>query len=102
MAYPFAAFVVGYLAERGFDRRYLTSVVAMLVGLAVVYACGVLWLGTVRPHRHQATPRSGCAPPFIDRGRCPSCSADVDEAAARRRRSSRPLANRRTSADRTL
>ena len=45
MAYPFAAFVVGYLAERGFDRRYLTAVVAMLVGLAVVYACGVVWLG---------------------------------------------------------
>ena len=45
MAYPFAAFVVGYLAERGFDRRYLTSVVAMFAGLAVVYACGATWLG---------------------------------------------------------
>ena len=30
MAYPLAAFVAGYLAERGFDRRYLTSVLAML------------------------------------------------------------------------
>src|ERR671924_179337 len=28
MAYPLAAFVTGYLAERGFDRRYLTSVLA--------------------------------------------------------------------------
>jgi biotin transport system substrate-specific component len=45
MAYPFAAFVVGYLAERGFDRRYVTSVVAMLAGLAVVYASGAIWLG---------------------------------------------------------
>lgn len=44
MAYPLAAFVTGYLAERGFDRRYLTSVAAMLVGLLVVYACGVTWL----------------------------------------------------------
>ena len=26
MAYPLAAFVTGWLAERGFDRRYLTSV----------------------------------------------------------------------------
>ena len=26
MSYPFAAFVAGWLAERGFDRRYLTSV----------------------------------------------------------------------------
>jgi biotin transport system substrate-specific component len=45
MAYPIAAFVVGYLAERGFDRRYLTSVLAMLAGLLVIYACGAAWLG---------------------------------------------------------
>lgn len=44
MAYPLAAFVTGYLGSRGFDRRYLTSVAAMLAGLAVVFACGVLWL----------------------------------------------------------
>jgi biotin transport system substrate-specific component len=45
MAYPFAAFVVGYLGEKRFDRRYLTSVLAMLVGLAIVYAFGATWLG---------------------------------------------------------
>jgi biotin transport system substrate-specific component len=44
MAYPFAAFVAGYLAERGFDRRYLTSVVAMAAGLTIVFAFGVTWL----------------------------------------------------------
>ena len=44
MAYPFAAFVSGWLAERGFDRRYLAAVVAMICGLAVVFAGGVLWL----------------------------------------------------------
>jgi biotin transport system substrate-specific component len=44
MAYPIAAFVTGWLAARGFDRRYLTSVVAMLGGLAVLFAGGVLWL----------------------------------------------------------
>ena len=44
LAYPFAAFLAGWLAERGFDRRYLTAVVAMLCGLAVVFAGGVLWL----------------------------------------------------------
>jgi biotin transport system substrate-specific component len=44
MAYPIAAFVTGYLAERGFDRRYLTSVVAMLAGLVVLFGGGVLWL----------------------------------------------------------
>ena len=44
MSYPFAAFVAGALAERGFDRRYLTSVVAMAAGLALIFACGVAWL----------------------------------------------------------
>jgi biotin transport system substrate-specific component len=44
MAYPIAAFVTGLLAERGFDRRYLTSVLAMSVGLAIVFAGGVLWI----------------------------------------------------------
>jgi biotin transport system substrate-specific component len=45
LAYPIAAFVVGYLAERGFSRRYATSVLAMLAGLAIVYLCGATWLG---------------------------------------------------------
>src|SRR6185503_1236532 len=45
MAYPLAAFVTGYLAERGFDRRYVTSVLAMFAGLAIVFTSGVLWLG---------------------------------------------------------
>jgi biotin transport system substrate-specific component len=44
MAYPLAAFVVGVCAERGFDRRWITSIVAMLAGLAVIYTGGVLWL----------------------------------------------------------
>lgn len=45
MAYPIAAFLTGWLAERGFDRRYPTSVIAMLAGLIVVYAAGATWLG---------------------------------------------------------
>ena len=45
MAYPVAAFVAGYLAERGFDRRYVTSVLAMFAGLAIIFTSGVLWLG---------------------------------------------------------
>ena len=44
MSYPLAAFVTGYLAQRGLDRRYLTSVAAMVAGLAIVFTCGVLWL----------------------------------------------------------
>ena len=49
MSYPFAAWVAGMLARRGLDRRYLTSIVAMAAGLAVVFACGVLWLTLFAP-----------------------------------------------------
>jgi biotin transport system substrate-specific component len=44
MSYPLAAFAVGWLAERGFDRRYLTAAYAMLAGLSVLYVAGVVWL----------------------------------------------------------
>ena len=44
LSYPFAAFVAGWLAERSFDRRYVTSLAAMACGLAIVFACGVAWL----------------------------------------------------------
>jgi biotin transport system substrate-specific component len=44
MSYPLAAFLTGRLAESGFDRRYLTSVLAMGAGLLVVFGGGVLWL----------------------------------------------------------
>jgi biotin transport system substrate-specific component len=47
LSYPFAAYLAGSLAERGFDRRYLTSVAAMAAGLAVVFAFGVLQLAAV-------------------------------------------------------
>ncbi len=49
MAYPFAAFVTGLLATRGFDRRYLTSVLAMAAGLAMIFAGGVTWLTLFAP-----------------------------------------------------
>jgi biotin transport system substrate-specific component len=47
MSYPFAAFVTGWLAERGWDRRYVTSIVAMACGLAVVFSLGLIWLAFV-------------------------------------------------------
>jgi biotin transport system substrate-specific component len=49
MAYPAAAFVVGLLAERHLDRRYHTAFLAMLAGLAIIFAGGVLWLGIFQP-----------------------------------------------------
>ena len=47
MAFPIAAFVTGLLAERGFDRRYFTSIMAMGVGLSIIFVGGVLWIARV-------------------------------------------------------
>jgi biotin transport system substrate-specific component len=43
-AYPLAAFVAGWLAERRYDRQYLTSLAAMAAGLAIVFAGGLSWM----------------------------------------------------------
>lgn len=39
-----AAFVTGYLAERGWDRRFLSTWAAMALGSAMLFACGLPWL----------------------------------------------------------
>ena len=39
-----AAYVVGRLAEMGWDRRVITTIAAMLAGEIVLYAFGVCWL----------------------------------------------------------
>ncbi|MDE3153597.1 MAG: biotin transporter BioY [Acidobacteriota bacterium] len=49
LCYPVAAFVAGWLAERGLDRRYLGSVAAMAAGLVVIYASGTAWLALMTP-----------------------------------------------------
>jgi len=40
-----ASYLVGYLAEAGWTRRVLPTVVAMLAGSATILGCGALWLG---------------------------------------------------------
>ena len=44
LAFPVAAFVVGALAERGWDRRASTAAAAMLVGQVAIYLGGLSWL----------------------------------------------------------
>lgn len=39
-----AAYVTGWLAERGFDRKLRTALPGFLAGQVVIYAFGVLWL----------------------------------------------------------
>ncbi|HEC33318.1 MAG TPA: biotin transporter BioY [Chloroflexi bacterium] len=46
MGFIAAAYITGLLAERGWDRRTGTTFLAMLLGNAVVYACGLPWLAS--------------------------------------------------------
>lgn len=39
-----AVFVVGLLAERGWDRRFCSTVLAMVIGNIIIYAFGLTWL----------------------------------------------------------
>ncbi|MBN1866202.1 biotin transporter BioY [Candidatus Sumerlaeota bacterium] len=39
-----AAFLVGFLAEKGWDRRIPTAAAMMTTGLAAIYGCGIAWL----------------------------------------------------------
>jgi biotin transport system substrate-specific component len=43
-SYPLAAGLVGWLAERGWDRKLAWTTAAMSLGLLVLYAFGVVWL----------------------------------------------------------
>ncbi len=40
-----AATVTGYLAERGWDRRFGTTLAAMLLGTVAIFVIGLAWLG---------------------------------------------------------
>jgi biotin transport system substrate-specific component len=42
-AYPVAAFATGWLAERGWDRRYLSAAAAMGLGSIVILLGGMIW-----------------------------------------------------------
>jgi len=44
-----AAFVVGFLAERGWDRRFWSVALALLAGNAVIYLFGLPWLANFVP-----------------------------------------------------
>lgn len=44
-----AAFVVGLLTERRWDRHFLTTAVAMALGSAVLYLVGLFWLARFVP-----------------------------------------------------
>lgn len=47
IGFVLAAAVVGWLARRGWDRSIVTTLAAMLLGTAVIYVPGLLWLGAI-------------------------------------------------------
>ncbi|MDQ2974094.1 MAG: biotin transporter BioY [Acidobacteriota bacterium] len=47
VAFPAAAFVTGAFAENGWDKRFLTSVVAMAVGSVIIILTGWAWFSIV-------------------------------------------------------
>ena len=49
LAFPCAAAVTGFLCERGWDRRFLTMMAALLAGSVVIFALGLSWLSRFLP-----------------------------------------------------
>ncbi len=49
VAFPFAAALTGALAERGWDRRFLTTFAALLAGSVLIFALGLAWLARFIP-----------------------------------------------------
>jgi len=45
LGYLIAAITVGWLAEKGWDRNVFTTLAAMLIGTAIIFAPGIYWLG---------------------------------------------------------
>jgi biotin transport system substrate-specific component len=44
LGFILAAVVVGWLAQRQWDRRFSSAVTAMLTGTVIIYVCGLVWL----------------------------------------------------------
>ena len=49
IAFPFAAALTGFLAERGWDRRFAGTMAAMLLGSVVIFAAGLAQLSRFMP-----------------------------------------------------
>ena len=47
VGFVLAAVLVGWLAERGWDRNPATTALAMLLGNIIIYVPGLIWLGSL-------------------------------------------------------
>jgi biotin transport system substrate-specific component len=62
VGFVLAALLTGYLAERRWDRRFPSSVAAMLTGNVVIYLVGLPWLAAVINSDFEGTLEAGLYP----------------------------------------
>lgn len=62
IGFVLAAGVTGYLAQRQWDRRFSSSVTAMLTGSVLIYACGLPWLAAEIDSGLEGTLEAGLYP----------------------------------------
>lgn len=67
LGYLLAAALCGWLAQRGWDRNVLKTACAMVAGNLVIYAAGLMWLGSV----------IGWEKPLLELGLYPFIAGDV-------------------------
>jgi biotin transport system substrate-specific component len=68
LAFPAAAFAIGLLFERGFDRNYVRRFIAIFAGTTLVFAGGVAWLVAVFHLSPQNSIAAGVLPFMIGDG----------------------------------
>ncbi len=44
VGFVLAAAVTGWLSERGWDKKFSSSIASMLTGSVIIYLCGAIWL----------------------------------------------------------
>ncbi len=49
VGFIFATVLVGYLAQRGWDKYFLSTALAMLLGNILIYIPGLVWLNNLAP-----------------------------------------------------
>ncbi len=57
LAFPLAAFLVGYLIEK--NKKYLPVVLSMFLGAVIILACGTLYLNFAYVHDFSAALKAG-------------------------------------------
>ncbi len=67
LGFVVAAWATGFMAERGWDRGVISTASAMVIGNGIIYALGLLWLGSLL----------GWDKPIIEWGMTPFLLADA-------------------------